>query len=110
MHWSSTHLSLAERVVVANQVLLATMWYITSCWIFLSSCISHRRLIGNFLQSRIDGSPTWAKVAWPVVMLLTEHDGLGIVDLAYHNRALLGKFVVHGLLASPKLWKEFCWD
>ena len=30
--WSTARLSLAGRVVVANQVLLATMWYITSCW------------------------------------------------------------------------------
>lgn len=27
--------SLVDRVVVANQVLLATMWYITSCWAFV---------------------------------------------------------------------------
>ena len=33
-------LSLAGRVVVAHQVLLATMRYITSYWIFLSLCIS----------------------------------------------------------------------
>ena len=38
--WSSARLSLAGRVVVANQVLLATMWYITSCWIFSRSCIN----------------------------------------------------------------------
>ena len=29
--WSSARLSLAGRAVVANQVLLATMWYVTSC-------------------------------------------------------------------------------
>eukprot|EP00250_Pteridium_aquilinum_P015467 c22598_g1_i1 orf=254-919(-) len=39
LFWSSARLSLAGRVVVTNQVLLATMWYITSCWIFSSSCI-----------------------------------------------------------------------
>lgn len=36
---STAHLSLAGRVVVANQVLLATMWHITSYWIFASFCI-----------------------------------------------------------------------
>lgn len=46
--WSSARLSLAGRVVVANQVLLATMWCITSCWIFSGSCISQvQRLIRN---------------------------------------------------------------
>ena len=29
--WSSARLSLAGQAVVANQVLLATMWYVTSC-------------------------------------------------------------------------------
>ena len=62
--WSSARLSLAGRVVVANQVLLATMWYITSSWIFSRSCISQvQRLIRNFLRSGGDGSPTRAKVA-----------------------------------------------
>ena len=40
LFWSSARLSLAGQVVVTNQVLLATMWYITSCWIFSGSCIS----------------------------------------------------------------------
>ena len=50
--WSAAHLSLAGKVVVANQVLLATLWYITSCWIFSNSCISQvQRPIRNFLWS-----------------------------------------------------------
>ena len=102
-HWSSTHLSLAGRVVVANQVLLAKMWYITSCWIFSSSCISQvQRLIRNFLWSGRDGSPARAKVAWSAIVLPIEQGGLGIVDPACQSRALLGKFVVRGLLPGPE--------
>jgi hypothetical protein len=48
--WSQTKLSIAGRVVVANHVLLATMWYITSSWMFSKSCIGQiRRLVRNFL-------------------------------------------------------------
>lgn len=49
-HWSSMHLSLAGRAVVVNQVLLATAWYIASCWMLHSGVISQlRRLVPNFL-------------------------------------------------------------
>ena len=99
--WSSARLLLAGQAVVANQVLLATMWmwYVTSCWIFSSSCISQiQRLIRNFLWSGKNGDATRAKVAWPVITLLTSHGGLGIVDPACQSRALIGKFVVHSLL------------
>ena len=61
----------------------------------------------NFLWSGRDGSPAQAKVAWPVIVLPIEQGGLGIVDPAYQSIALLGKFVVRGLLPSAKPWKEF---
>ena len=32
--WSLPKLSFAGRIIVANQVLLATTWYVLSCWIF----------------------------------------------------------------------------
>ena len=106
--WSSARLSLAGRAVVANQVLLATMWYVTSCWIFSSSCISQiQRLIRNFLWSGKNGDATRAKIAWPVITLPTSHGGLGIVDPACQSRALIGKFVVRNLLPSVEPWKEF---
>ena len=103
LHWSSARFSFAGRVVVANQVLLATMWYITSCSIFSGSCISQvqRRLIRNFLWSGRDGGPARAKVAWPVITLPTPLGGLGIVDPACQSRALLGKLIVRG----PSTWR-----
>ena len=104
LHWSSARLSLAGRVVVANQVLLATMWYVTSCWIFSSSCISQvQRLITNFLWSRGDGRLAKAKVAWPVITLPTSQGGLGIVDPVCQSKALLGKFIVRGLFPEWSL-------
>ena len=47
--WSHAKLSLAGRVIVANHVLLFTMWYIASSWFFSKSCIGQiRRLVRNF--------------------------------------------------------------
>ena len=35
-HWSSRHLSLAGRALVANQVILDSAWFIASCWMLHS--------------------------------------------------------------------------
>lgn len=73
LFWSTVHLSLAGRVVVANQVLLATML-----------------------------------LAWPVITLPTVLGGLGLVDLASQSRALLGKFIVRGMLPGGSPGKSCC--
>ena len=50
LSWSSARLSFAGRIVVVNSVLLATMWYILSCWVFSKPCINQiQRLVRNFL-------------------------------------------------------------
>lgn len=99
LFWRTAHLSLAGKIVVASQVLLATMWYITSCWVFASSCISQaQRLIWSFLWSGSDGSPAREKVAWLIITLPTALGGLGMVNPANQSRARLGKFIVCGML------------
>ena len=78
LHSSNARLSLVGRVVVANQVLLATMWYITSCWVFSRSCLGQvQRLIRNFLWSEGDGRPARSKVAWQVIILPVSQGGVG---------------------------------
>ena len=48
--WDSVDLSFAGRVLVANQVLLATIWYIASTMLFARSCILQvQRLIRNYI-------------------------------------------------------------
>ncbi len=39
LFWSSKSLSFACRIVITSQVLLSTMWYVTSCCIFVKSSI-----------------------------------------------------------------------
>ena len=93
--------------MVANQVLLSTMWYVTSCWIFSSSYISQfQRLIRNLWFGK-NGDATRAKVAWPIITLPTSHGGLGIVDRACQSSELIGKFVVRSLVPGAEPRKEF---
>ena len=93
--WSKSRLSLAGRVVVVNHVLLATMWYTLSCWMFSKSCITQvQRMIRCFLWSGRGEGSARAKVAWSVITLPTSQGGLGIVDPIEQSKALLAKLVV----------------
>ena len=62
---STAKLSLAGQALVVNQVLLATAWYVASCWCFSRACVAKlRRMVRDFLWSRGDGlRDTRAKVA-----------------------------------------------
>ena len=98
---------LAGRVVVANNVLLSTMWHIASCWVFSKSLIMHvRHLIRNYLWSGKQGGDAYAKVAWEIIKRPKSKGGLDIVDLVDHCQALLVKLIVRGLLPSNQVWKS----
>ncbi len=105
--WSTAKLSFAGRILVVNQVLLATMWYILSCWVFSKSCINQiQRAIRCFLWSGKDNDSSRAKVAWAVISLPKAQGGLGIIDPVNQSRALLAKLVVRGLQPGIRKWKH----
>jgi hypothetical protein len=64
-YWCTTHLSLASRVLIANQVLLSSLWYIASCWSpHLRSIAKVVALVRNYIWSGEDGNRACpAKVA-----------------------------------------------
>ena len=46
LFWSKAKLSFVGRVIVINQVLLYSLWYIISCWSFSRSCMEQlQRLV-----------------------------------------------------------------
>jgi hypothetical protein len=48
--WSNNKLSLAGRILVANQVLLASMWYIAASWNpSPRMCAQVRGVVRNFI-------------------------------------------------------------
>ena len=105
--WGHAKLSLAGRVVVANHVLLATVWYIASSWLFSKSCIGQiRRLVRNFIWAGEDRCHIRAKVAWSTLIAPKIHGGLGIIDPMDQCMALLTKFIVRGLLPGNAPWKQ----
>ena len=105
--WSHAKLSLAGRVIVANHVLLSTVWYIASSWIFSKSCIGQiRRLVRNFIWVGEDKSHVRAKVAWSTLITPKQYGGLGIIDPLDQCMALLAKLIIRGLLPGHAPWKQ----
>ncbi|MCO5580302.1 hypothetical protein L7F22_034168 [Adiantum nelumboides] len=106
-YWSSLHLSLAGRALVANQVLLASTWYVASCWTFNGGVMLQLKLlIRNFLFGGSYGThDTRVRVSWSTVIMLTSEGGLGIIDREMQSRALLTKLIVRGLFPGNEPWK-----
>ena len=100
-------LSLAGRVVVANSVLLSSIWYIASTWLFSRSImLKVQRLIRNFIWGNTTGDNSVAKVASSVLIQSKKKGGLGLIDPFMQSKALITKHVVRSLLPGDELWKK----
>ena len=105
--WDSVNLSLASRVLVANQVLLASIWYVASTTLFARSCILQvQRLIRNYIWGGITGQGKRPKVAWVVLIAPRQNGGLGLVDPEAWCKALLSKFVCRAMLPMQGVWSS----
>ena len=47
LYWDTTNLSLPGRVIVADSILLASMWYVASTWLFSRSIILKLQRLGS---------------------------------------------------------------
>ncbi len=99
-------LSLAGRILVAKQVLLASLWYLAACWNpNPRMCCQVRGLIRNFIWG-VKDAPTCAKVKWDTLALPIALGGLGVTDPKSRSEALLTKLLVRGLAPDGEPWKE----
>jgi hypothetical protein len=92
-YWCTIHLSLASCVLIANQILLSSIWYVASCWSphlrLVAKVVS---LIRNYIWSSEDGSRLCpAKVAWSSLILLKSCGGIKLIDPELQMKALLTK-------------------
>ncbi len=105
INWSTFRLSLAERILVANQVLLASMWYLVASWNpNPKMCSQVRGVVRNFIWG---GKATIAraKVKWDTLVLPTSKGGLGITDPKTLSKALLAKLFIRALVPGGEPWK-----
>ena len=100
---------MAGRVLVANQVILATAWYTASCWMLDRSSIKKlRRLVHNFLWTGSNGTKDMrARISWSTCILPCSEGGLGIIDLDIQSRALLSKLIICGIFPRNEPRKDF---
>ncbi len=99
-------LSLVGTVLVANQILLASIWYLATCWNPNSKmCCQVRGVIRNFIWGSKD-APTRAKVKWDTLAFPTAQGGLGVTDPKSQSEVLLAKLLVRGLTPGGEPWKE----
>jgi hypothetical protein len=106
INWSTCRLSLAGRILVANQVLLASMWYMAAVWNpNPAMCSQIRGIVKNFIWSG-KASNARAKVKWETLVLPTVQGGLGIIHPKVQSEALLAKLLIRGLTPSGEPWKE----
>ena len=107
VYWNKEKLSLAGRVVVANAVLLSSIWYIASTWLFSRSImLKVQRLVRNFIWGNNRSVNPVAKVAWSILIQPKQKGGLGLIDPFMQSKALLTKHVVRSLLPGQELWKK----
>jgi hypothetical protein len=102
INWSTNKLFLAGRILVSNQVLLASIWYLAACWNSdLKMCDQIRRLIRNFIWGGKE-APARAKVRWDTLTLPTSQGGLDVTDPKAQSEALLAKLFIRGLVSGDK--------
>jgi len=104
--WSNNRLSLAGRILVANQVLLASMWYIAASWNpSPRMCSQVKRVVRNFIWGGRD-APARAKVKWSTMVIPITQGGLGIIDPKAQSETLLAKLLTRRLALGGEPWKE----
>jgi len=107
--WSHSTLSLVGRILVANQVLLASLWYLAACWNpNPRMCGQVRGVIRNFIWGGKDVL-AHAKVKWDTLALPIALGGLGVTDPKSQSEVLLAKLFVRGLALGREPWKEQVW-
>ncbi len=106
INWSHSNLSLAGRILVANKVLLASMWYLAASWNPNPRMCSQVCGGGKELYLGGKAAPSRAKVKWDTLTLPIAKGGLGIIDPKTQSEALLTKLLVRGLAPGGEPWKE----
>jgi hypothetical protein len=105
--WGKCNLSFISRILVANQILLSSMWYLVACWnCNLKMCNQIRGMVRNFIWGG-KASDTWAKVKWDFLTLPLSSGGLRIINPKAQSETLLAKLLMKGLaLGGEPLEKD----
>ena len=104
--WSQHPLSLAGRIMVSNQVILSSIWYLASCTDLTRKALKvAKATVRNYIWSGKRESFARARVKWDTAVLPIVRGGIKILDPQWQASALLIKLLVRGLLVGYEPWK-----
>lgn len=106
--WGGQHLSQAGRLFIANQVILAGIWYSASCTDLLHAILTKSQAtVRDFIWSGKHNHKARAKVAWDYAIQLHGLGGVKLHDFVIQASSLLTKLFICGLCLSFEPWKVF---
>ena len=106
IYWSTRALSQAGRLLISNQVILASLWYLASTAdIGLQTLKTAQGLVQNFLWSSRKERRTRARVVWDSAISPIMQGGIKVIDSVAQTQALLAKFMVRGLQEGAGSWR-----
>lgn len=89
LKWSAHPLSLAGRIMISNQVILSSIWYLASCTDFTGKALkTARATVRNYIWSGKRESCARAKVKWDTAVLPIVRGGVKILDPQWQASAL----------------------
>jgi len=112
-YWCTTKLSLTRRILIANQVLLALIWYLASCWSTHSNTLAKvKSLMRNYIWWGENGEKKCrANVKWNSLILPKDQGRIKLIDPTLQTQALLAKLMIRGLMLGDAPWRsviQFC--
>jgi hypothetical protein len=105
--WGTKHLSLIGRILISNQVLLASLWYLCSYTDLSHGVLTKAKaLVRNFIWLGRADHIARAKVRWDELILPTSCGGMKVLDPILQAAVLLAKLLVRGLTPGYAAWKS----
>jgi hypothetical protein len=106
IRWSANKLSLAGRIMVSNQVVLSSIWYLASCMDFSGKSLKlARTTVRNYMWSGKYNTRARARVRWSTAVLPIVRGGVKILDPEWQASALLVKLLIRGMSVGYEPWK-----
>lgn len=106
LSWSTNKLSLAGRIMVSNQVVLSSIWFLASCTDMSGKSLKlARAAVRNYVWSGKRDTRARARVKWSTAVLPIVRGGVKILDPEWQASALLVKLLIRGLIVGYEPWK-----
>lgn len=107
LSWSANKLSLAGRIMVSNQVVLSSIWYLASCTDLSGKSLKlARAAVRNYMWSGKRDTKARARVKWSTTVLPIVRGGVKTLDPEWQASALLVKLLIRGMSVGYEPWKS----